>query len=466
MKKLNFSVHFFLYSFLAYIFYIIYFVLIKKTDYFFGLYYFTPAYIFVFIKLFSTGIKKLSWVALFAVAPFAISVFLTFADHPFQGWEVSGFVPVVILASYLFKSSKGSPTPLGIKVMPKIIKYFAAIVLMFGIIHFFKTNSLYEALLLAVTLWSPAPIAAATVLFINFIITTTAISVLLNNMKFFNNETKISRLVFDTDKYLNIPHLNLSGIETVADLKKEDFMHMIGKLNQAAENDPEQANEISKNKCFSHTFADGKTLTMGPLHFLISEKHCSAEGLSIPKKEADSEYIALADGTRVIGYYAIDRIKPAENAAFLELFDKKFGIKTVIVNPVKPQLWQNIETKASLDETGLTCDDILITGQEHENTAAIQALWGGVDTAKGDIFITKPFMKTLLNFIIVSRKIPEKIVKGAAICSLPFFFQLFAISFGIVTPQLSSVIVLMSFFMTVIYIFYIRPVSKSTLTDK
>ena len=46
---------------------------------------------------------------------------------------------------------------------------------------------------------------------------------------------------------------------------------------------------------------------------------------------------------------------------FIELFDKKFGIKTVIVNPVKPQLWQNLETKASLDETGLKSDDILIT---------------------------------------------------------------------------------------------------------
>ena len=466
MKKLNFSVHFFLYSLLAYIFYIVYFVLIKKTDYFFGLYYFTPAYIFVFIKLFSTGIKKLSWVALFAFIPFAVSVFLTFADHPFQGWDVSGFIPVMILASYLFKSSAGSPTPLGIRVMPKIIKCFLAIVLLFGIIHFFKTKSLYEALLLVVTLYSPAPIAAATALFINFIVTTTAISVLLNNMKFFNNETKISRLVFDTDKYLNIPHLNLSGIETVEGVKSEDFIRMIGKLNQAAENDPVQANDITKNKCFSHTFEDGKTLTMAPLHVLISEKHCSAEGLSIPKKEADSEYIALAEGTKVIGYYAIDRVRPTENAAFLELFDKKFGIKTVIAAPVKPQLWQNIETKASLDELELSKDDILISETKRENTAAIQALWGGVDTAKGDIFITKPLIKTLLNFIIVSRKIPEKIVKGAAICSIPFFFQLFAISFGIVTPQLSSVIVLTSFFMTVIYTFYIRPVSKSALTDK
>ena len=466
MRKLNFSVHFFLYSLLAYIFYIIYFVLIKKADYFFGLYYFTPAYIFVFIKLFSTGIKKLLWVALFALIPFAVSVFLTFADRPFQGWEVSGFTPVVILASYLFKSSSGSPTPLEIRVMPKIIKWFLAIVFLFGIIHFFKTKSLYDALLLVVTLYSPAPIAAATALFINFIVTTTAASVLLNNMKFFNNEAKISRLVFDTDKYLNIPHLNLSGIETVESVKKEDFMQMIAKLNQAAENDPEQTKEIGKNKCFSHTFEDGKTFTMAPLHILVSEKHCSAEGLSIPKKEADSEYIALAEGTKVIGYYTIDKVKPTENAAFLELFDKKFGIKTVIVNPVKPQLWQNIETKTSLDEIELTRDDILIIGEERENTAAIQALWGGADTAKGDVFITKPFVKTLFNFIIVSRNIPEKIVKGAVFCSLPFLFQLFALSFGIVTPQLSSVIVLTSFFITIVYIFYIRPVSKNTLTDK
>lgn len=466
MRKLNFSVHFFLYSFLAYIFYIVYFVLIKKADYFFGLYYFTPAYIFVFIKLFSTGIKKLPWVALFALIPFAVSVFLTFADHPFQGWEVSGFIPVVILASYLFKSSKGSPTPLGIRVMPKIIKWFLAIVLLFGIIHFFKTKSLYDALLLVVTLYSPAPIAAVTALFINFIVTTTAASVLLNNMKFFNNEAKISRLVFDTDKYLNIPHLNLSGIETVESVKKEDFMQMIAKLNQVAEKDPDQAKDINKNKCFSHTFEDGKTLMMAPLHVLISEKHCTAEGVSIPKKEADSEYIALAEGNKVIGYYTIDKIKPSENAAFLELFDKKFGIKTLIANPVKPQLWQNIETKASLDEIELTHNDILITGEEHENTLAIQALWGGADTAKGDLFITKPFMKTLFNFIIVSRNIPEKIIKGAVFCSLPFLFQLFAMSFGIVTPQLSSVIVLTSFFITIVYIFYIRPVSKNTLSDK
>ncbi len=466
MRKLNFSVHFFLYSILTYIFYIIYFVLIKKVDYFFGLYYFTPAYIFVFIKLFSTGIKKLPWVALFAFIPFALSVFLTFADHPFQGWEVSGFIPVVILASYLFKSSKGSPTPLEIRVMPKIIKCFLAIVLIFGLIHFFKTKSLYDALLLVVTLYSPAPIAAATALFINFIVTTTAASVLLNNMKFFNNEAKISRLVFDTDKYLNIPHLNLSGIETVESVKKEDFMQMIAKLNQAAENDPEQTKDIGKNKCFSHTFEDGRTLTMAPLHVLVSEKHCSAEGLPIPKKDESSEHIALAEGSKVIGYYTIDKVKPAENAAFLELFDKKFGIKTIIANPVKPQLWQNIETKTSLDELELSRNDILISGEEHENTAAIQALWGGTDTAKGDVFITKPFMKTLFNFIIVSRNIPEKIVKGAVFCSLPFLFQLFAVSFGIVTPQLSSVIVLTSFFITIVYIFYIRPVSKNSLADK
>ena len=148
MKKLNFSVHFFLYSLLAYIFYLIYFVFIKKTDYFFGLYYFTPAYIFVFIKLFSTGIKKLPWVAAFAAIPFAISVFLTFADHPLQGWEVSGFIPVAVLASYLFKSSGGSPTPLGIRVLPKIIKWFFVVVLVFGVIHFVKTRSINDALLL------------------------------------------------------------------------------------------------------------------------------------------------------------------------------------------------------------------------------------------------------------------------------------------------------------------------------
>ena len=466
MKKHNFSFHFFLYSLLAYIFFLVYFVFIKKTDYFFGLYYFTPAYIFVFIKLFSTGIKKLPWVAVFAAIPFVISVFLTFADHPLQGWEVSGFIPVVILASYLFKSSAGSPTPLEIRVMPKIIKCFLAVFILFGIIHFFKTKSFYDALLLVVMLYSPAPVAAATALFINFIVTTTAISVLLNNMKFFNNETKISRLVFDTDNFLNMPHLNLSGIETAPEVKKEDFIRMIDKLNQAAADDPENAGDIKKNKYFSHTFEDGRTLTMGPLHILVDEKHFTCEELAIPKKNDDNEFIALADNGKIKGYYAIDKVKPTANAAFLELFEKKYGIKSIIVNPVKPQLWQNIETKSSFDEITLTKDDIVISGNHRENIPAIEALWGGVEIDKGDLYITKPFMKTLLHLIIVSRKIPEKIVKGAILCSTPFLFQLFATSFGVTSPQISSVALLMSFFMMIIYIFFVKPVSKNSLSDK
>ena len=466
MKKLNFSVHFFLYSLLAYIFFLVYFVFIKKTDYFFGLYYFTLSYVFVFIKLFSTGVKRLPIIAAFAFIPFAISVFLTFADQPLQGWEVTGFIPVVILASYLFKSSAGSPTPLEVRVLPKIIKYFFLVIFVLSVIHFVKTGSLFETLLLAVTLWSPAPIAAATALFINFIISTTAVSALLNDIKFFNNEAKISRLIFDTDNFLNVPHLNLSGIETAPEVKKEDFIRMIDKLNQAAADNPENTNDIKKDKYFSHTFEDGLTLTMGPLHILAEEKHFTHDGISIPKKNDDSEFIALADNGRIIGYYAIDKVKPTANAAFLELFEKKYGIKSVIVNPVKPQLWRNIEIKNSFDEITLSKDDIVISVNHRENLPAIEALWGGVETDKGDIFITRPFMKTLLHLIIVSRNIPEKIVRGAVFCSIPFLLQLFATSFGITSPQISSVALLFSFFMITIYIFFIKPVSKNSLSDK
>ncbi|MBO4698994.1 hypothetical protein J5690_05215 [bacterium] len=466
MKNHNFSVHFFLYSLLAYIFFLIYFVFIKKADYFFGLYYFTPAYIFVFIKLFSTGIKKLPIVAAFAAIPFAISVFLTFADQPRQGWEVAGFIPVAILSSYLLKSSAGSPTPLEVRVLPKIIRYFFLAVAALCVIHFVKTGSVFDTLLLAVTLWSPAPIAAVTALFINFIISTTAVSVLLNNMKFFNNEAGISRLIFDTDNFLNVPHLNLSGIETAPDVKKEDFVRMIYKLNQAATDNPENTLDIKKDKYFSHTFEDGTTLTMGPLHILVEEKHFVCEDFAIPKKNDDSEFIALADGNKIIGYYAIDKVKPTANAAFLELFEKKYGIKSVIVNPVKPQLWKNIGIKNSFDELQLSINDIVISENYRENLPAIQALWGRVETDRGDIFITKPFMKTLLHLIIVSRNIPEKIVKGAVFCSTPFLIQLFATSFGLNSPQISSVALLISFFMIIIYIFYIKPVSKNMLSDK
>lgn len=459
MKKRDFTLSFFFYASIAYAFYLIYFVFIKKADYSSGIYYFTPSYIFVFIKFFSTGIKKIKSVVIFTLIPFLISLYLTF-NYIYAGWEVSGFIPAAVLASYLFKGSDSGSTPLEICYLPKIINFFLLAISLFGCLHFFKTDSFEESLFLMISIYSPAPLAVATALFINFIISTAAISALLNNLKFFNNGALISRLVFDSDSFLNLPHLNLSGVETVKDLTKADFLKMVEKLNQAAQNDADYLANIKKNRLFSHIFEDGIKLTMAPLNVLLSDENYGKGGLVLPVETKNREFIALAKDARIVGYYEIDKIEPSTNLAFLEIFVKRYGVKSLIIDPKKPNFWKRCEIETSFDRVELSSSDLVISENYRGNLAATEVVWGDADPNGGDVFLAKPFLTTLLNLILISKNIGSRLERGVVLCSIPFFAQLFAIAFGVKLPQISAVCILLSFTSTIFYIFYIKPDSK------
>lgn len=459
MKKFNFSVTFFLYSLLVYIFYIIIFIFIKKKGYENGIYYFTPAYVFVFIKLLTSDIKKLASVMFFTVIPFSISVYLSIKGMS-PGWEVSGMIPVMVLLSFLFKSSDKGSTPLKIVYLNKIILTYLGVVLLFCVIHFIKTGSIDSALYLAVSIYSPAPVAVTTAIFVNFIISTAAVSAVLNNLDFFNNGAKISRLLFDTDRFLNFPHFNLSGIETLKDVSQKEFIELVEKLNQEASVTPEYSEILKKEKIFSKTFEDGTSLAMAPLSILI-EANYSSNGIAQPQKNDDRSFIGLAKDNRIIGFYAIDSIKPSTNAAYLEVFEKSYGVKSVIVAPENPEIWEKCcETVKSFSEIEFKAGDMAVTDDFNAERSVIQAAWGGNDFSKGDIFIAKPFLSTLHNFIILSGGIKNRLIKGVIFCSFPFAFSLFSISFGLMIPQISAVSVLFSFVFTMIYVFYVKPPSN------
>lgn len=457
MKKFNFSVTFFLYSLLVYFFYIIVFVFITKSGYENGIYYFTPAFIFVFIKLFESGIKNLVTVAFFIAVPFAISVYLSLNGRP-AGWEVSGIIPVMALLSFLFKSSEKAATPLKIVYLSKIIWSFWGLILFFSVVHFIKTGSIDDALYLAVSIYSPAPIAVATALFVNFIISTAAISAVLNNLDFFNKGAVISRLIFDTDSFLNLPHYNLSGIETIKDVPRKEFLELVEKLNQAASVSPEYSENLKNYKLFSKSFDDGTTLAMGPLSVLLENNKYNSNGLVIPAKNDDRSFIGLAKEEQIIGYYAIDSIKPSTNASYLDVFAKTYGIKSIVVNPEKPTLWKKCcHVTKSFDEIDFATTDLIITDKYDKERTVTQAVWGGHDFSSGDLFIAKPFLSTLHNLFILSGNIKNRLIKGVLFCSFPFTFSLFAISFGLIIPKISAVSVLFSFVFTMIYVFHIKP---------
>ncbi len=460
MKKSNFTIYFFIYALLSYFFYFVYYVLIKKAGYHNGIFYFSPSFIFSIFVLMRSGLKKTANVTLFTAIPYAVSLYLSLAGHPLQGWETTGFIPVVILAAYCFKNQEGA-TPLDNEALPKIVNIFLAVITAFTAIHFIKSNSLNDSLYFAATIFSLTPVAVPAMLFISFIVSTTAVSAIIKNMKFFNINAPVSRLIFDTDSFLNIPLINLSGIETVKNLKREDFLRDVERLNEAAQNDPAYTEKIKKDKFYTHRFEDGTAITQAPLTYFLQNKSYSHEGLKIPAKNDGRKFIAFAKENQVVGYYAIDQMSATTNVAFLELFRKQYKIDSLIVNPQKPQRWKDFEMPKTLEEAAPRRGDLIITEKAQTNSEAISVLWGEANSEEsGDIYLTKPFLTTVLNLIIVTRGVHNKLIRGVIICSLPYLIQLFTFSFGIVLPQISSISMLLSFAMTIFYVFYFKPVSK------
>jgi len=454
MKKMNVTLTVFIFSLLAYMVYIVYLVLVKKSGYEDGIYYFSPVYIYLFIKLFSSDIRKLWYIALFCALPFAVSVYLS-AKGSLPGWEVTGFLPIVVLGSFLFKDGTKGETPLkNVYVMRTVLIYLVAVIFFAGI-HFLRTGNLDSALYLAVSIYSPAPILVSVTMFINFIISTASISVVMNDLKFFNNGAVIKRLIFDTDSFLTFPHFNLYGIETVPGVEKKDFLQKVEALNVVAQKDENYSDTLKRSKLFSSKMEDGTILAMAPLKVMMADKNYSSEGVAMPDIKEDLSYVALAENNKIIGYYAIDKIKPSTNSSIIDVFKKQYGIETIIANPAEPKFWKDsARITGSVEEVLPDEFDLIITDWDFESKAST-VFWSG-DPSGGSIFMVKPFLATFFHLIVISAKVREKIYKGVIISSLPFAVNLFIVSFGLHVPQVTAVTLMLSFFVTVMYVFYVR----------
>ena len=152
MRKNNFTVYFSIYALLSYFFYFVYYVLIKKAGYHYGIFYFSPSFLFSIFMLIRSGLKKTANVTLFTLLPYAVSLYLSLAGHPLQGWETTGFIPIVILSAYCFKNQDGA-TPLDNEALPRIINISLVVVTVFTVIHFIKSSSLNDSLYFAATIF-------------------------------------------------------------------------------------------------------------------------------------------------------------------------------------------------------------------------------------------------------------------------------------------------------------------------
>lgn len=459
MKKFNLTISMFIFSVLIYLFYVIAIVFVKKSGYGAGIYYFTPVFLFSLYKLFRAGIRETWSPALFMTLPYAASVYLSFvSDLP--GWEVSGFIPVIVLMSFLFKTGTKGETPLKTVYMPNIVLTFIFAVFFFSFIHFLKTGSLESALYMAVSIYSPAPAAVAVAVFINFLITTATLSVVLNDLRLFNEGAVIKRIIFDTDSFLTFPHLNLSGIETMKGVTKRDFLALVEKLNAVAESSGEYAENVKKDGLFSHEFEDGTTLAMAPLKIMLSTGAYKEDAVRLPENEDGKSFVALAVNGVIAGYYAIEKIDPSTNASLLEMLKKKLDVSSIVCGASKPKMWENssriVKTLADSDAGP---GDIVVSEKETD-TGAVSLVWGGSDYSRGDIFIARPFVSTIMNLVIVSKEVKSRLIKGSIVCSFPFAIPLFAISFGLKIPQLSAVALMLSFAIALAYVSYFKSVNS------
>ncbi len=460
MKKFNFNVSSFIYSFLVYCFYLVGIVFLKRSNYESGIYYFTPAFLFVFFKLITIGPAKVPILTLYSLLPFLVSAYLSLKGGP-AGWEVTGTIPVLILSTFLFKSGKRPVTPLKNIYMTRICSATLLFVVFFSTVHFLRTGNIDSSLYLAVSIYSPAPFLITLALFVNFIISTAAVSIILNNFELFNRGGKISRIIFDGDGFLSFPHFNLSGIETSPGVSNADFLNKVEKLNEIAGKTKEYAEQVKKNKLFSRKFKEGYTLAMAPLEVMIGSGTYKTTDIALPDENDDRSFVALAQDDRIIGYYAIDKITPSTNATMLDVIDKNYGVPSFIVDAQGEDVWQGCCSHIEkINDIDIAPTDLLITDKE-QDVSCLTAYWGAKDTGRGDVFIVKPFLTTLLNLVIVTANIPDKFYKGTVLASLPFAFALFSVSMGLKIPQVSAASTMFSLVFTIMYVFYSKKRKKS-----
>ncbi len=454
MKKFNFNITAFLYSFFAYAVYLVFFIFIKRSGYPGGIYLFTPAYLFALYKLFTIGLWKSPSIMIYVFLPFVFSAYLSSKGGP-SGWEVTGIIPFTVLSTFLFKSGKQAATPLENIYVAKGCFLILCSVAFFSAIHFFHKGDIESAIYLALSIYSPAPLFMILALFVNFIISTAAVSVILNNLNLFNKGGKIERLIFDSDDYLNLPHLNLSGIETAKGVTPEYFLEKVEQLNEVARKSKEYAGQLKQNKLFTKKI-NGSTLAMAPLSVMLKAGVYKTGDIILPENGDKRSFIALAEDSRLIGYYVIDKITAQSNSDILKAVKSSFKIDSVIAGANDPELWKECcLTVENLDEAASGENDLIISSKKIDTVSHL-ACWGEGEKSFGDIFIVKPFVATILNLVIISSSLKNKFFKGIIIVSIPFAFSLFSASMGLKIPQVSASSVMFSFVFTVFYVFYIK----------
>ncbi|MFO7736107.1 MAG: hypothetical protein R6W70_07840 [bacterium] len=446
-----------IYTVLSYLFYIVFYLFIQGQVSEAGMFLFTPTIILCCVKVLSIKGKQLQKLSLFIfmTIPWGISTYLTFIEAQYTGWEITGFMPVPVLSSFLFAPSGRNKSPLLIKTLPVKTAVFLVFIITAGIVHLIIKGNFINTLQFVQSLYAPAIILAVIASFVLFLFRAAAGGILVNSFDFFISEGKIDRVVFLNDKAFGKEQLNIVDMVLAEDIDEKTFSEKVSVLDKEAVRRNRSGRELSSEQYFS-VEKDGIFYEMAPLKKFLSKKKDEyvCKGLKIPEKLTADSYVALAEDRKIKGYYVMEKSGKDAEKKMLKYLKKEFSVNPVIITDDKKS-WKGVaEIYSSVSDIEISETDFLITDDEIDlPETAMKAGWGAVDKEKYGIYFLRESLLEVVKLMKTIQLSLKKINRVCVIAGLPFILSFAAGLFDIYVAQLSAVTILFSVAVTLFYLF-------------
>jgi len=419
-----------------------------RSAYEYGMYLFTPLFLYTLFRVLNARIKKMSLLlTLYLATPFFLSVYLSLIGA-MPVWEVTGILPLPVLLSFSFRSDKSS-SPLFTTMLLPAYGVFFALVAFFTCVNYLSRGDGVKSFQLLLSIYSPAIVTTTVLVFARFIIEAAGINIVLNNFRLFIHGTGLRRILFDSPRFLSLEEVHLSGIITAEGVSHDSFIARVNELNKEFTASEENTDILRRDAKFTRTLPNGTTLTLGTLYLLIEKEGFNTDGLPLPPDLTAKSYVALAENERIIGYYVIDRFNASANHTMIKVLRDTYGIQAVIIGKENAIHLSGIDTVATLDDAAPRHDDLLVTDEPASKVPCITALWGKAPIETGDLFLAEPSLFTIMKLIIVLSTIRSRIQRSIALTSTPFLLPLFLSIYGIHLPQLNAIAVLLMMLLTI-----------------
>ncbi len=466
MQKSKITAIMLIYSIVSYIFYLIAFIFIKKSEYYSGIIFFTPVIIYSAFKIKEIQDKNKVFFLFYMMIPFIISSALTL-NKILPAWEVTGIFPIIFLLSLFFSNKNDKSIPIILENLKKHFFTLLSILLLFSTIHFIKTGSFNHAIYLFISAYSPALIIVPLMSFIVFLIETTTSGIILNSGKLFKQQSPIKRIIFDGTDFLNLEQYSLKEIVTAKNISKQEFTNKMNQLNTVSQNSEKYLNSLKNKTIFSEKIKED-VFSVSPLNLMLEDKKFTHKTIKLPQKSNNYSYIALAQNYEIIGYYIIDKTNFDNNAKIFETIKEQFNIQMVIIGK-KSELtkWKKYaEFVETTELANIGQGDLLISKYEGFSPSAIKINWEIDKKNSGDIFLSKPFPLTILKIITIFQRKNRKTSKGLVFASLPLILPIFSQAFNFYLPEVSATSILLSISISIIWFMPKKQKNKKNKANK